>query len=220
MKWQFLDAGLSGFGIGFPDVPQTAIAMASIADFRGELLQTETAEMEAMAETRQLGYSSGRHCAHLAQAMLGLEVQAIGREARVPLWPAHSVGSITHSPGIAGAISSTSCRGVGIDLEQRGRVSVKLHATLFTQAERSRLGVNGAAAADIMFSAKEAGYKAVYPLVGRYIGFQEAEIHLDIAEGTFTIDYVGDYSPNRALNTGLGYWRVHADHVLTVFMIP
>ncbi len=219
MLWKFLDSELEAFAVDFPELPETALAMAPVADFRHELLEEERGETEKMAEARQLGFSSGRYCAHLVQAMLGLKVQAIGRADRAPVWPDHSMGSITHSATIAAALASTHFRSVGIDIEQTGRVEDKLHRMLFTEAEQARLKSHGFDAATVVFSAKEAGYKSIYPLAQTYIGFQQAEIRLEPDSRSFTIDYIGEHVPNRVLNSGRGYWREHAGHVMTVFVI-
>ena len=114
--------------------------MASVRDFRAELLVPEDTELSRMAEIRQFGFSSGRHCAHLAQRLLGLEPSPVLRKDRVPMWPGHSVGSITHSRKIAAAMASTGHTGVGIDIEQSDRVDEKLHRVLFTNTEQETLG--------------------------------------------------------------------------------
>jgi len=220
MLWKFLDAGLEPFKAGFPELAGTAVVMAPVADFRHELLGVEQQESAAMAEVRQFGFSTGRHCAHLVQQMLGLDVQAVGRNDRAPQWPETSMGSITHSAHIAAAIATTRFASVGIDVEETGRVNKKLYRTLFTPAEQARLPAFEFDAATVMFSAKEAGYKAVHPLARTYVGFQEAEVHLDAARRSFSIEYTGSHQPNKVLDTGRGYWVEHEGHVMTVFTIP
>lgn len=220
MLWKFLDSDLEAFKHGFPDLTGTAVVMSSVADYRHELLGAEHDETQKMAEVRQFGFSSGRHCAHLVQEMLGLDIEAIGRADRVPVWPKHSMGSITHSSRIAAAMATTHFSSVGIDIEETGRVDSKLYRILFTEAEQARLADHKFDAATVVFSAKEAGYKAVYPLAQKFIGFQEAEIHLDADSSSFAIDYIGDHAPNRVLNSGQGYWLEHDGHVMTVFVIP
>lgn len=219
MQWRFLTAELRGFEEGCPDVAGTAVAMAPVADYRDQLFASEAAALEPMAERRQRGFSSGRHCAHLAQQTLGLTPEPIGRADRIPIWPSSSVGSITHTNAVAAAVASTRLTSVGIDLEVAGRVEEKLYRMLFTASETSRLSNYEFDAATVAFSAKEAGYKAIYPLGQKFIGFKEAEIELG-DQHTFSITYLGSHAPNQALEQGWGYWRIHDDHVLTVFVIP
>ena len=70
-----------------------------------------------------------------------------------------------------------------------------------------------------MFSAKEAGYKAIYPLGQRFIGFHEARIELDLARQQFRIKYLGSHTANKLLDAGTGYWHRGQDHVLTIFTL-
>ena len=54
---------------------------------------------------RRSEYLAGRWCAREALAMLGMEgIPALGPD-RAPQWPAGSLGSITHSQGIAEVLS-------------------------------------------------------------------------------------------------------------------
>ena len=220
MKWHFLDPDLSGFRDGVPDVRGSALVMSPIHDYRAELIEPEPSEMTRMAEVRQLGFASGRHCAHLAQDLLGLIPSAVLREDRVPIWPEHSVGSITHSSTIAAAFASTAAASVGVDIEEAGRVDDKLFRILFTDWEKEKIPSYDFDAAGVMFSAKEAGYKAIYPIGQAFIGFQQAEIILEPLERSFTIKYLGDHAPNKALHTGRGHWQIYGEHILTLFVIP
>ena len=70
----------------------------------------------------------------------------------------------------------------------------------------------------LAFSAKEAGYKAIYPLGRTYIGFQEVEVSLH-NDGTFGFRYFGDNPVNQLLEQGQGYWLERDDHILTLFVI-
>jgi len=220
MKWQSEGADLAKFQDGFPDLSGAAVAMCAVADHRGELFDAERAEIGTMAEVRQMGFSSGRYCAHAAQKLLGLAPQAVERDDRVPIWPGHSRGSITHSRTTAAAIAAVGYDGVGIDLEETGRVTEKLYESLFSGAEISQLEGRNFDAASVMFSAKEAGYKAVYPLAQKYVGFHEAEVRLSTDHREFIIDYLGQHEACRVLNEGKGYWYETAGQVLTIFVIP
>ncbi|XOV81696.1 MAG: 4'-phosphopantetheinyl transferase [bacterium] len=219
MQRHYLDSELAGLAIEVPDVTDTALVLSKIADFCDELHPEEKLEMHSMAQIRQLAFASGRHCAHQAQHMLGLAQAPILRDKRVPLWPAASVGSITHSETVAGAVVSTSLRGVGLDIESSGRVEEKLFRVLFNEQEKEQIRNARFDAATVMFSAKEAGYKAIYPTGRKFIGFLEAQIILNPAAQTFTISYLGDHAPNRVLERGYGYWREHHGQILTLFMI-
>ncbi len=231
---QHIDPRLNAFLHPFADIPREqqkahhlsdcALAIVPIADHVDRLFDAERSGIETMSNQRLLGYSSGRYCAHRVQELLEHKVQAIVRKQRMPVWPQTSVGSISHSHSVAVALASCAHLGVGIDLETMGRVGPKLYDKVFTATEISGLDNLPRSAPSIAFSAKEAGYKAIYPLAQTYIGFMEAEIRLrkffgDNA-GVFDINYVGTHIPNRRLNTGIGFWSIHGDHIMTVFLIP
>ena len=197
-------------------IADTAISIASIADRVEMLAESEKQELAPMAPKRQAGFSSGRYCAARAQSMLNRLPEPILREERAPVWPGGLWGSITHTEEIAAAVVSTG-RSVGIDLEQLGRMHEGLHETLFTENELKSLRGYNADADTIMFSAKEAGYKAIFPVGKEFVGFKEAEIDLDEATQTFKIRYIGEHEPNKALNEGEGRWAITLDHVFTIF---
>jgi 4'-phosphopantetheinyl transferase EntD len=91
---------------------------------------------------------------------------------------------------------------------------------LFTEAEKQHISQLGADAATVIFSAKEAGYKAIYPIGRQFIGFLEAEIQIHPQTQTFDIRYLGEHPPNMQLNEGKGFWREHNGQVMTLFVLP
>ncbi len=217
MQWHFTDDCLAGFQLDL-DLAECAIVFTHVQDLTASIFSEEQQELNVMAPKRQSAFSSGRWCARAAQELLGLPPQPVLREKRVPKWPQGIHGAITHSKEIAAAAVSLKAH-IGVDIEQLDRLHEGLHRTVFTKPEMRALQTLGEEGATIMFSAKESGYKAVYPIGQSFIGFQEAEITLNEDDCTFSIDYLGDHPPNEALNDGIGYWRVHQDHVLTMFVI-
>lgn len=133
--------------------------------------------------TRRAAFVAGRAAAHAALAALGRDVPSIlPGPMREPVWPEGVVGSLSHAGDVALAIAASSGRtgGVGVDIE------VARHApelwdqvpvprerrwlqALPTPVERDRMLL-------ALFSAKEAIYKAFFPRVGSYFGFEAAEL--------------------------------------------
>lgn len=218
MHWQEESDGFAEFVIEGLVLGNTAICFAKVCDRVDQLFAEERAELSQMARKRKAAFSTGRWCAHRAQEALGGTSSAIKRVKRVPLWPAGISGSITHTDVYAGAVVSSD-QAVGVDLEQLDRLHDGLHKTLFTEKERLLLDEYRPGADTIMFSAKEAGYKAVFPIGQAFIGFHEAEIALDENSQTFVIDYVGNHEPNNVFSRGVGYWRIAYNHVFTLFVI-
>lgn len=105
---------------------------------------------------------------------------AVGRDDRgAPLWPPGVQGSISHSHGCAGVWLAPGPATLGLDLEALAdpRAQRAICHTVLTEADRAVLGAApDPAAATAAFSAKEALYKALYPRVRRFFGFDHAEI--------------------------------------------
>ena len=73
MFWQILDPDFAAFEGALPEIEGCAVSLCRVVDHREALLGVEQDEIGSMVEKRQFGFSSGRHCAHLVQAQLGLE---------------------------------------------------------------------------------------------------------------------------------------------------
>ncbi len=134
-------------------------------------------------------FSAGRVCARLAMASCGILDFAL-RVApdRQPVWPNSLVGSISHTANLCVAAVAPKDRfiGVGIDCEVVDHVSADIRPTICTARELAWLEAappsTQAAAAALIFSAKEAFYKCQYPLTGEWLDFQDLdlELHLEL----------------------------------------
>ncbi len=124
-------------------------------------------------------------------------------QSGAPVWPLiggqRLVGSITHSDRWAVAVvcPSTSIRCIGIDCEES--MDAQSHAAVlqlcFTHEEHRRFPVlsTDATLASVVFSAKEALYKAVWPILGRYVDFKEVQVlALDSVAGTLGFESSSD----------------------------
>lgn len=131
---------------------------------------------------RQLSFLAGRLCAEQALNRLGCVVTSVGRNADgVPLWPEGFVGSISHSPTLAAAMAgrSNGAGGIGLDCENvaTGERLESILALCCTAAERVLLQPEiYPALATLIFSAKEAGYKAIAHWLSRIPDFTEFEV--------------------------------------------
>lgn len=173
------------------DIDDCVGVVGSIGDFRGLLLPGEANGIHNWVEKRQLEYSTGRHLAHVAMQALGVVPMAIDRhDDRSPIWPAQILGSIAHCDDLAIALVALAgaCRGLGVDVERRGRIGSDLFATLFTAHEQG--AISSGTSATELFCAKEALYKAVHPLVKTFINFTDVSLVNDAAESTDAV-YLG-----------------------------
>lgn len=207
----------------FADAEGLSIVGASVANHVDDLEADEYSYIADAVTKRRHEFSTGRYLARQAMTSLGLRPCAIGRdESRRPVWPDTCLGSISHSGTLAVAAVARSrvLRGLGVDLEEPDRVAPQLHRKLFTAWERDAYAYGDPRWAGLLFSAKEAGYKAVNPLVGNFIGFQEVEIDVDWTNSRFSVRYVGEHLPNKLLDVGLGYFGFFQGYVVSLFMIP
>ncbi|MBS9534830.1 4'-phosphopantetheinyl transferase [Mycobacterium sp. M1] len=127
-----------------------------------------------------------RYCARLALEQIGQSpVPILKGEKGEPHWPDGVVGSLTHCAGFRGAVvgRTPGVRSVGIDAEPHDVLPDGVLNAVSLPAERVELGTlpGGTHWDRILFCAKEATYKAWFPLTKRWLGFEDAHI-------TFTPD--------------------------------
>jgi len=107
----------------------------------------------------------------------------IGRSpAGAPLWPDGFAGSLAHDDEMAvAAIARTAdIPSLGIDVEPAEPLPDEI-APLVVMPADVLAGVDPRLATRLLFSAKEAVYKAAYPLDGKVLGYED--ISVDIARG-------------------------------------
>jgi 4'-phosphopantetheinyl transferase EntD len=141
---------------------------------------------------RRREFAGGRQCARRALAELGIrDFPLLVGEDRFPLWPRGVVGSITHADDFCAAVATplAVCRGIGVDVEKRGRIEAALEREICTDEElrwlRSRPKSRRADLATLIFSAKEAFYKCQYCITRKWVGFQD--VTLEIGHGCFAV---------------------------------
>ena len=163
----------------------------------GPLLDAERASIAGAGASRLLEFATGRHCAREALRALGEAPVAVPRrEDRQPVWPPGIVGSISHASGYCGAVvaRTSTCLGLGFDVEEWGRMRPELWRRIATPPEREWLRAQAGEAerwATLLFSAKETFYKAQYPRSASFLGFQAAAFHAT-GPGCFEIELLRD----------------------------
>ena len=206
-------------------------AVGRVQDHLSALSVEEREHIGRAVESRQFAYSTGRYLAKSALADIGVEVSSIPTHAsRRPLWPDGVVGSITHSRRYAMAVVGvrSGLAGIGVDFEVAGRVTEDIAETVMSADERDwcqALSLRGASgscprtAYTANFSAKEAVFKAVNPIVGLMVGFREVQIHWLGDDRAFTATYVGRNRENAIIDVGRGAVFALDDHVGALFRI-
>jgi 4'-phosphopantetheinyl transferase EntD len=153
------------------------------------------AEQEALGDVgpqRQQEFAAGRACARSVLAHHGvLDHPLLPGPDRVPVWPPGLVGSITHTRGYCGCVVADrrDFAGLGIDAELRDAVTEDLWSEVFTGEERRWLGSVAPARrldmAGALFAAKEAFFKAQYPVTGAWLDYGDLVVAAD--DGRFRV---------------------------------
>jgi enterobactin synthetase component D len=137
---------------------------------------------------RKAEYLAGRWCAQKVLKKLGIKDIDIHADCnRCPKWPEGIMGSITHCDNIA-ICAATQIRSdfayIGIDLEViPSRSTLQgVQTLILTPHEIMRIrsqsyleGIDESTATMLIFSAKESFFKAIYPKVQAYFGFEVLE---------------------------------------------
>lgn len=136
---------------------------------------------------RQAEFFHGRLAARQALADFGLAGAQVGiGQSRQPVWPQGIIGSISHNGRYAAAVAlpARAHGAIGIDLE--AVIAPELRATLLDTAVaaseldlllRLNTGLSPELLLTVVFSAKESFFKAAFPQVGRFFGFDAVALH-------------------------------------------
>ena len=157
---------------------------------------TEARAVSGAVPARQTEFHAGRAAARAAMVALGLPPLPIPQGPdRAPIWPPHVVASLTHDARACIAVMghAQDWRGLGIDLEDDGAFDPELVDEVCTETEQMWLnslpqGRRGGMA-KLIFSAKEAAYKAQYPLTSQLFGFDHLEIEIDPQHTSFLVRF-------------------------------
>jgi 4'-phosphopantetheinyl transferase EntD len=113
-------------------------------------------------------------------ARLGYAACAVPRSpSGAPLWPVGVTGSFAHDERVAVAAVALchDVAAVGIDVEPTEMLPPDLLDLIATPQERRRLG-DDPYRGRLLFAAKEAVYKAVYPLDRLFLDYHDVEVDL------------------------------------------
>jgi 4'-phosphopantetheinyl transferase EntD len=185
------------------------------------LFPAEEAAIARAVDKRKLEFALGRTAARQALAQLGIAPVALPQNKdRSVEWPAAAWGSITHADGICAAVATlrTQHAGVGLDAELRERVKRELWGHIATEREQRWLSEHeplSAARATLLFSAKEAFYKAQFCVSRAWVGFLDAELEFD-EHGAFELRLRKDVGDSFRVGARFeGRYATTTRHVLT-----
>ncbi|MFI6091323.1 4'-phosphopantetheinyl transferase [Streptomyces sp. NPDC051218] len=176
-------------------LPDSVVAMESRGDDEADhaLLHPEEEAVVARAvDKRRREFTAVRACARQAMEKLGVPPQPVlPGERGAPRWPDGLLGSMTHCDGYRAAalVRATDLASLGIDAEPHGPLPRGILHSVALPAERQRLAFLAAGQPAVhwdrlLFSAKESVYKAWFPLTGKWLGFEDADIEIHQDPGT------------------------------------
>jgi enterobactin synthetase component D len=182
------------------------------------------------AAKRRAEFLGGRLTARRALAELtGSPATPAQDPERLPRWPAGTVGSITHSRGLAAAVvaGQEACRGIGLDaeVEMTAERARRLAPQILVASERAWFddlpGERQGEFLTVAFSLKESLFKALYPLVRRRFYFPHAQVTAwNADEGTVAIELLETLSPEWRAGARLtGQVAKIDDYLLTLIAI-
>jgi enterobactin synthetase component D len=179
---------------------------------------------------RREEFIAGRFCALVALQAAGaptVQEVKIG-PSRAPIWPTGFVGSITHAAGLAAAVAAKEkdAASLGIDIEAILAAPAIL-PLIDSIARRDELNLVVDAVGDpglaftLIFATKEALFKCLSPLVGRYFDFLDVEV-ISVGSGTLTFRFLATLNATfpAGLHLKSNFARVEEIVIAGVFLEP
>jgi len=210
-------------------LPRGVFVAATRQEIEAPLFPEEEPVLASAVEGRRREFATGRACARNALAELGLPAAAIPADpSGAPRWPATVVGSITHCRGYRAAAVGRAAEfdAVGIDAEPNLRLPPEVLGAIALPVERERVrwllrDAPGPCWDRLLFSAKEAVFKAWFPLTGTRLDFEDAEVAFDVAGGRFSARLrARRHGPAGTPPTLAGRWAVTAGILATAIALP
>ena len=168
---------------------EIVVAERSLFEIANDLTALYPAEKAAIVSAvakRQHEFIAGRVLAREALYQLRESPRPVlcGNN-RSPIWPDGVVGSISHTTHwcAAALAHSEKIRSIGIDVEEESPLENALFPMVLGSDEL--MAIEGLSirkrgmAGKIIFSAKEAFYKAQYPLTKKFLDFHAVHVYLD-----------------------------------------
>lgn len=222
---QWLDGKRCGLGGRMPDLVTLLEARLKGAVAVGSALVSEVSVPFAdeilpnASAGRVAEFQAGRRAARRAMAALGVKPVSIPMASdRSPIWPSGLVGSISHCKGACLAVVSHAdrIRGLGLDVEPMVDLPPDTWGIVLRPEEISAIGADAGKLALQIFVAKEAVYKAQYPISKCLFDFQT--IRILFVEAGFTAEFITDV-PRFPKGTLLSGVFVETDDILAALVV-
>jgi enterobactin synthetase component D len=155
------------------ETPHGRCIVLELDDVEPALLGEEEAIAARLGPVRRREFVAGRTALRTA---LGIEAPIVHDDRGAPVLPAGWVGSISHKGTRAAALVAPAGEGhIGLDLELAVAPRTPIERRVLTPREQSNVAI-GTKDVILRFAIKEAIYKAIDPIVRRYVAFTEVEL--------------------------------------------
>ena len=216
-------------GMSLRDLVPPGVVLATLAPAYADpeaLLPEERAVVARAAPKRRHEHAAGRLLAH--KLCDELSVTAMGPlladEDDVPAWPDDVVGSISHCDTLCIVVVAkrSFARAIGVDIEPAAPLPTGVDGLVLFEPDREGLRafreLPRPFAERLIFSAKEAAYKAIFPLARRVLDFDEMAVTAHPGGGLRAI--VRTACPPFVAGERLeGRWALHEGHLVTAFTL-
>ena len=172
---------------------------------------------------RRWDFVTGRKCARLAMETLDINAAPVlAGDKNEPIWPDGVVGSITHTRAYAAAAVAPVSKifSLGLDAEPDQPLPKKVLTRISNTEElnwvESTRGNEILHPGKLLFSAKEATYKAWNSATKEWLGFRDAHIIFHIENQTFTVS-ISRLSSMQKLS---GTFGIDRGIIMTAIEIP
>lgn len=196
----------------------------ALSESRGLIEDLHVEEKDLISHAmgkRQGEFAAGRLCAKEALAKLGiLDFPILKDEKGAPIWPEGISGSISHAKGCCAAVVVEVAKGesLGLDIEEVNRLTEDLWEYVFVPEEIEWLRKQGNQSqmwASVIFSAKEAFYKAQYPISLAWVGFQDVAIEIKSQGEEYIIRLLIDIEPWKKGKEFIGKYCFFSTYVVS-----
>jgi 4'-phosphopantetheinyl transferase EntD len=140
-----------------------------------DLLEAERPHVARAVPKRRYDFAAGRR---LARTLLGPDVALPSMPSRAPAWPPGVRGTIAHAGGLCVVAVTEAATSLGVDVEPWTPLAPGTARLVLSEAERASLGPNADLDAKRAFCAKEAFFKAQWPLAQLRLDFLDAHVAL------------------------------------------
>lgn len=185
--------------------------------------------IERSVHKRQSEYFAGRYLSKILMSLVISQPSKniLSGEDRAPIWPSGISGSISHSNNTVGAIVGLeqNISIVGLDIENiltpTNAKDIKQQIAIDSEYDvMSRANHPENIAITLLFSAKESLYKALFPQVKSFFGFDAAQaIRCCPQQKTLSLRLVPDFCQKYGLNQVYEvYYHQRSTDVITMLL--